>query len=258
MNEASVQLLASVLGAVGSVSAAIASFVTVYLVSRDFSARFSPKIDLEPRSFEIKVNRAALDDFFRQEPNSIYKYVNGGETNYTESIVNFGKGSAHDVSLSLSFHSLDQIRGILAKMEAEADVSVWHEPDGWGQSIYVGGKCIGGVREIEGRYSFIPWVGGSGNAPTREKTHINPSLQFVCLCCAYWLMHRRMNHDIVEPDVQFDFSTDIQYSDDLKNKWHVSIDRKVTVKGGRYKDDMSDGITLLQIDNVKRIERRVD
>lgn len=241
-----VNALASVSSAIGTVLAAGVAAYSARLAWKQVGFQFAPKLTISSESFQIRTTNSLAEDFWWRAPSSEAKYINGGSENYRLTILNIGNGPAFDVRIFADFDFQILKRDVLAKLEHHIP-TLKLVRDNFGYQILLGDKILGGFRLPEEAAGHVEMIGGNGTLERKQHCPIDPSLEFFASCYAQYLRlaghleENARNAQIIPVNFR------IEYLDSSGTRHVDSRSMKLTIRGGRYKSDGSDGVSLISL-----------
>lgn len=233
----------NVLSAVGTVAAAGVAAYSARLAWKQVRYQFEPYLLVPSRQFQIRMAASSLRDVFWEVPTEKAAYINGGGTDYNFHLQNIGNGAAYDISVQTEFDFEALYSDTQAKIAKYApSLSVEH--DNFGVSLRIDGEVIGGFRLPDQATFVIEQVGGNSTPNSVRNFSIDPSLSFFCLCYGYYLMSERMLRRI-QNEQQIEFDLLVGYKDSSGKQRSRRFPQILTIRGGRWQPDLSDGVVLI-------------
>lgn len=235
---------ASISSAVGTVVAAAVAAYSARLAWRQVRYQFEPRLSIPPRDYQIKMAAGSLKDLFWEKPTDAAAYVNGGSTDYHFALRNIGNGAAYNISIRVELDFEVLYTDTKNKIERYAPGLIW-EHDDFGAQIKIDGKSIGGFRFPNESAFHMDYL-GVGEDGVRN-FRIDSSLSFFALCYGHYLMHEQIDRSVSQPEQRIDFSFVVEYTDSSANLHKIRCPSRLTIRGGRWLGDLSDGLAIISL-----------
>ena len=239
---------ASLWSAAGTVAAAGVAAYSARLAWRQVGYQFVPRLIIRADRFQVRTTSSLQKDFWWTKPGDEARYVNGGSENYVFTILNVGNGPAFDVRVYAEFDYSAVYSDVMDKLKPFfPELNLKH--DEFGCQVRMGDTLIGGFRLPDQAFAMIEAVGGAATADRQQTFRIDPNLSFFTTCYAHYL---RAGHETVEDarhaqTIPITFR--IEYLDGSANRQSVSTPMRLSVAGGRYLADGSDGVSIIDLSN---------
>lgn len=124
--------------------------------------------------------------------------------------------------------------------------------DNFGYQIRLGDDVIGGFRLPDEACGYIETIGGNGTSDHKKHCIIDPSLEFFAACYAQFLRFKLLNDPKYRQPQIIPVVFKLEYLDSSANRHVDYLPMNLTVRGGRYKPDGSDGISLIGLSEVTK------
>lgn len=240
-------VVANLASALGTIAAAAVAAYSARLAWKQVRYQFSPRLVLQGRSYQIAMSARALRGLWWEEPSTESRFINGGDTSYTVAVLNIGNGPAYNIKVSTSFDYETLYADAIERVTRYVpDLTVSH--DAFGCQISFDGQVVGGFRLPDQAFGIIESLDGS-NGPNRVgEVPIDPNLAFFAMCYGYFQMAAAdRDSEALLPQV-IPVTLTLEYLDSA-GRVHQQVERRrLTVRGGRWKSDFSDGVALVSLD----------
>ncbi|KAB1083974.1 hypothetical protein F4V91_31820 [Neorhizobium galegae] len=202
-----------------------------------------PKRNPRPDSF-VSIN--PLEDFFWQEPTDEARYLNGGNTDYRFRLTNTGSGAAHDVRIFAEFDFESAYQDISRKLKEHAsDLEISQEE--WGARVAIGGKHIGGFKNPDQAYGLVDYIRPCKDDRIEIPFLIGTTLSFFSLVYGFFLMRKQVVKGISQQERSINVDFLVHCTDAGGAKVEQRHAHCLTVSGGRWKEDMADGVCIVTL-----------
>lgn len=240
------EVWANLFSAIGTVAAAAVAAYSARLAWRQVGFQFVPRLIVRSEQFQIRTAGSIKDDFFWSKPGEDARFENGGSEEYQFTLLNVGNAPAFDVRIYVEMEYPAIYDDVLTKLEPYID-GLTVSYDDFGCQVRIQDELIGGFRLPDQAFGIVNMIGGASTTD-REKTFIiDPNLSFFATCYAHYL---RLAHESVEnaqKPQMIPLTFRIQYLDGSANRSETTWPMQLVVRGGRYKSDGTDGVSIISI-----------
>lgn len=229
-----------------SAAAGMAAYST-HLVLKQLRYQFSHHLRIANESFQIRMCKTSLKDLFWEKPTKESMYVNGGTTDdYRFHMTNTGAGGAQDVRIFSEFDIESVYEDILKKLSDHApDIEVLQEE--WGARVTAGGKHIGGFKNPDQAYGLIDYIRPCRDDRVEVPFSIDPTLSFFSLVYGFYIMSEQIKRGVSQPEQTIDVDFVVECTDARGVRVKQRYPHRLTIRGGRWKDDMTDGMCIVSL-----------
>jgi len=240
---------AQIVSAGGSAIAAGIAAVSAYLSSKQIRYQFNPHLVVAHDQFQVKMNGESFKHIWWEVPTEEASYVNGGSTDYRLKLLNLGSGSAHSIKI-VSEYDFESVYADVHQKIEEYLPGLSIEQDHWGTKIVLGDKHLGGFRTRDEGYGTVDYIRPAVQDKVIETFILDPTLSYFCMLYGHFLMCEKLQKEIANSPIEIDVTFRISYTSAHGRKCEVERPARLTVRGGRWKEDMSDGLILISLSTL--------
>jgi hypothetical protein len=227
------------------VAAGLAAFTT-RLNLKQLRYQFRSHLLVANEEFQFRMCKTSLVDFFWTPPTQEARYMNGGNTEYSFHLLNTGAGSAQNVRIFAEFDYESVYNDLCEKLREHAtDIEILQE--GWGAKVMIGDKHLGGFKNPDQAYGRIEYIRPCRDDRVDLPFIIDPTLSFLSVGYGFYLMREQILKGLGHQEQIIDVNFFIEYTDAGGVKREQRDPHRLVVSGGRWKDDMSDGVCFVSL-----------
>ncbi|TCP66289.1 hypothetical protein [Sphingomonas sp. PP-CE-1G-424] len=245
----SIETWANVLSAAGTVAAAAVAAYAARLVLTQVRFQFVPKILVQRQQYQIRTTGSIKTDFWWTPPGEDARYQNGGSEDYRFCLLNVGNGAAFDIRVfaEIEYQTIyDDVMGKLAPYFPGLTV----QNDDFGCQVRDGGEVIGGFRLPGESFGIVEFIGPSATAERSQRFIIDPNLAFFATCYAHYLRSAHEQELNARQTQKIPVNFRIEYLDASGERQITRQAMALSISGGRYKEDGSDGVSIIGLSEL--------
>lgn len=240
------EAIASIVAAGGSVIAATMAASAARTAARQMQIQFIPRLIVRGEAYQIKTTSDLKDGFFWTAPGPAARYENGGSEDYRFNILNIGNGMAFDIRIHTEFDYQAIYSDVMGKLEKFLpDLRFIY--DQFGCQVRLGERLLGGFRLPDQAFGVVEMIGPASTPERRAAFLIDPNLSFLASCYAYYLMVAHESEDAARVAQTIPVSFKIEYLDPSGLRRTVQQAMFLSIRGGQYTADGSDGVSLISL-----------
>ncbi|WP_446952408.1 hypothetical protein [Rhizobium leguminosarum] len=237
---------AQVISAAGTVIAAGVAAFTTRLTLKQLRYQFSPHLLIASERFQVRMCQTSIKDLFWEQPTEEARYGNIDLGEYAFRLTNTGAGAAHDVRIFAEFDFEAVYHDISRKISGYTPPLEIEQED-WGAKILFDGEHIGGFKNPDEAFGVVDYVRPCRDERVEARFIIDPTLSFFALIYGTYLMREKVNSGVSQPAQNIDVDFVIKYSDASGAELEQRHPHRMTISGGRWTSDMSDGVCLISL-----------
>jgi len=241
---------ATIFAAIGTISATAVAAYSAHLAWKHVRYQFEPRLIITPASFQIRVAADSIDKLWWEPPSDEARYVNGGSCEYFFEIMNIGNGPAHGISARAEFDYETVYRDVMEKI-ATHKPGLELQNDGFGCQVKLNSKIIGGFRLPDEAAGYVDFLPNTDRNKSTARLIIDPNLSFFALCYASYLMHEKIQNNVAQPALSIPVAFRLAYRDSSGKRVERRVRCNLTIRGGRWKNDLSDGVAMISLESLE-------
>lgn len=241
-----VEVWASLWSAIGTVAAAGVAAYSARLAWRQVGYQFVPRLIVRSTQFQIRTTGRLKEEFWWEPPGAEARYENGGSEDYRFTMLNVGNGPAFDIRTHTEFDYASVYDDVMRKLSPYIP-GLQITYDNFGCQVAVGDEVLGGFRLPGESFGMIEAVGGANTQDRQQSFLIDPNLAFFATCYAEYLCLAHQTEDAARHSQLIPFTLRFEYLDGSAQRQTIRHSMELAVRGGRYKDDRSDGVSMINV-----------
>jgi hypothetical protein len=239
----------SLLGAGGTIVAAAAAAYSARQAWKLVRYQFEPQLIVGSDQFQIRMAGDSLKAMWWEKPSEAARYINGGSTEYFFRLLNIGNGPAYDINVETLF-DYETIFADVTQKIARYEPSLAFEYDNFGCKVSIQSKHIGGFALTSEAYGHIEFLTNVSGNRANSNLALDPNLSFFSLCYAYYLMKERIETKVTREVQIIPLKFRLTFIDSSGKRHRREDKYKLTISGGRWKEDLSDGVAMIGLSKV--------
>lgn len=246
---------ANVLSAGGTVAAAAVAAYAARLALKQVRFQFVPRLLVQRQLYQIRTTNSIKTDFWWQAPGKDARYENGGSEDYRFSLVNVGNGAAFDIRVFAEIEYQTVYNDVMAKLSPYFP-GLTVRNDDFGCQVRDGEEVVGGFRLPSESFGIVDFIGPSTTPERSQRFTIDPNLAFFATCYALYLGSAHKSEVTARQTQQIPVNFRIEYLDASGERQTSRQAMVLSISGGRYKEDGSDGVSIIGLGELLENRRQ--